>query len=368
MAVLKVARGKGKYYFAGILAAALGLTWWAWSVVMPFLAGFIIAYMLYPLVRALEKIRIPRFIATASIMGLIGLVVISLVIPVALKVLAELGDLTEILATKDYKILAAQMLDSYRDRYESLPMPEALRSYLKDFFSDTDRLQGIAITLLEQVKNLLSGAARKLGSLILTTTSSMATLAMIPVIAFYMLLEFEKVREALYSPVPERYRFSVESFVAMVDRIFSGFFRGQILVCMVVGVLMAIALSIIGIRFALILGFLTGMANIVPYLGAMVGFTASALVAFFTFAFGWPFVIAFVKICIAFMLVQGLDGFFLSPRIIGNSVDLHPLIIMFALMIGAMVAGISGMALAVPLAAVIRESLANLQLEFAQEG
>jgi len=364
MARVVIPKGKGKFYFAGLLAVLGGLAWCAWSVVMPFLLGFLLAYILYPLVRALEKIRIPRLPSSLIITGLIILVVISLVIPMVLKILAELGDLSEVLATRDYRALADHLLESYKTKYQSIPMPEYLRSHLRDFFSDTTRLQGIAITLLEQLKNLMAGAAKKVGSIILAATSSVATIAMIPVIAFYMLLEFEKVSKALYTPIPQRFRPVVENFLSMVDRIFSGFFRGQILVCLVIGVLMSIALTIIGVRFALVVGFMTGLANIVPYLGAMVGFAASIIVSIITFPFGWPLFWAFAKICLAFGLIQGFDGFFLSPRIIGDSVDIHPLMIMFALMVGALVAGIPGMALAVPGTAVIMEVLGSIELEF----
>lgn len=364
MGEIKVPKEKLKYIYLGAIFLAAAAAWWLSGATVPFLLGLLGAYVLNPLVEALVRLKFPRPAAVIFIMLLIATVAISILIPLALKAVAEFGNLTEALSGVEYTRMAKGLLEEYREKYRNLPMPDRVRTYLDGVFSDTDRMQAIAMKALDGIRKLLTAAAGRAGNFLISVTSSLATMLTVPVIAMYILFEFDDITKEIYGWVPTRFRQETRKIVGMIDRVFSGFFRGQLLVCTVLGTLMFLGLTIMGLKFSLVVGILAGLANIVPYLGAIVGIGASFCVALLTTPFGSPLMWALLKISAIFAAVQGFDNLILSPKVIGDSVDLHPLTIMFALLAGASAAGALGMVVAVPLFAVAKVLWREYHIDF----
>lgn len=364
MGEIKIPGERLKYIYIGALALAAVSAWWLSGATVPFLLGLLAAYVLNPFIAALVRIRVPRPIAVIFIMLLIGTVAISVLIPIAVKAVAEFGNLTEVLSGVEYTRMAQGLLEEYRQKYRDLPMPVRVRVYLDEIFSDTDRMQAIAMKALDGFRKLLAGATGRIGNFLISVTSSLVMMLTVPVIAMYILFEFDDITKEIYGLVPSRYRDETRKVVGMIDRVFSGFFRGQLLVCTILGTMMFLGLTIVGLKFSLVVGILAGIANIVPYLGAVVGIGASFCVALLTTSFGYPLLWVLVNIAIVFALIQTFDNLILSPKVIGNSVDLHPLAIMFALLAGASASGALGMVVAVPLFAVTKVLWREYHIDF----
>jgi predicted PurR-regulated permease PerM len=178
----------------------------------------------------------------------------------------------------------------------------------------------------------------------------------IPVYLFYLLADLPRLKAFLESFIPERYRDAYNAKLSEVDRVLAGFIRGQLSVCAILAVLYSIGLYLIGIDLAIAIGTLAGFAFIIPYVGTIIGIVLSLVMALLKFhdilhpllCLGW------------FGLVQSLEGMVITPRVVGNTVGLHPLVTLVVLLIGGQLFGLMGMLLAVPVAAVLRVFLISL--------
>jgi predicted PurR-regulated permease PerM len=178
----------------------------------------------------------------------------------------------------------------------------------------------------------------------------------IPVYLFYLLADLPQLKKFIESFIPERYRVVYEEKLAEVDLVLSGFIRGQLSVCAILAVLYSIGLYFIGIDLAIVIGTLAGATFIIPYVGTIIGIVLSVAMALLKFhdvlhpllCLGW------------FCLVQGLEGMIITPKVVGKTVGLHPLVAIIALLIGGQIFGIMGMLLAVPVTAVLQVFLRSL--------
>lgn len=178
----------------------------------------------------------------------------------------------------------------------------------------------------------------------------------IPVYLFYLLVDLPRLKQFVDSFVPERFRPAYAAKLGEIDTVLSGFVRGQLSVCAILAVLYSLGLYFIGIDLAIAIGTLAGITFIIPYVGTVLGICLSMLMALLKFhdvlhpllCLGW------------FGLVQGLEGTVITPKVVGDTVGLHPLVAIVALLIGGQVFGIMGMLLAVPLTAVLQVFLRSL--------
>jgi predicted PurR-regulated permease PerM len=172
----------------------------------------------------------------------------------------------------------------------------------------------------------------------------------IPIYLFYLLVDMPLLVAWIKELPPERFRAQLEILATEINTVLSGFIRGQLLVCAILAVLYSIGLWIIGIDLAVAIGTLAGAAFIIPYVGTVIGIVLSMLMALLKFhdllhpmlCLGW------------FLIVQALEGMYITPKVVGDTVGLHPLIAIIALLIGGQLMGISGMLLAIPMAAVAK--------------
>jgi len=167
---------------------------------------------------------------------------------------------------------------------------------------------------------------------------------------FFFLMNFDRIVEGVHKRLPGKYRPRIDGVVRKIDAAVSAFLRGRLLVCVVVGVLTAVGLAIVGIPYWYLLGVATGLAGFVPYLPIFVGLVPAMLVAWFDAGSGW----AVAGAVAVYVIMQGLEGWVLTPIIQGKAVGLHPVTLMVALLVGYELFGLFGLIAAVPLASTVK--------------
>jgi len=199
---------------------------------------------------------------------------------------------------------------------------------------------------LEALRDLATGTLSTLTG----TVSAVVGFLVVPILAYYMLVEFDRLKGRALRWVPPRHRDAVAEKAGTVDRLVSGFLRGQLLVAATLGVLYAVGFTVIGIDLAVGVGLLAGALALIPYLGNVVAVLSAGLLCVLEFGFDWHL----VAVLGWYVTVQLLEGFVLTPRIVGGSVGLHPAVVIVALLIGGDLFGFLGLLIAVPAAAVVK--------------
>ena len=313
--------------------------WLLHDVLFPFVAGMVLAYFLDPLVDRLERRRISRTWGTSIV--LLGFL---LLFTAFLLMLAPL--------IYDQTVTFAQNLPRYLSEINMRLMPklEALRPRL-----------GITGTLSNEVAEAVRerGAAifdwlgKSMGSLVaggLAIFDIIATLVLTPVVAFYMLRDWDNMVAKVDSWLPRRFAGTIRQLGHDADHSIAGYLRGQALVCMILGAFYAVSLALVGLEFGLVIGIVAGVITFLPYVGSLVGGVLAIGMALAQFPPDWVSVAIVAGI---FVFGQAVEGNYLSPKLVGDRVGLHPVWIMFALMAGGALFGFTGVLLAVPVAAII---------------
>jgi predicted PurR-regulated permease PerM len=174
----------------------------------------------------------------------------------------------------------------------------------------------------------------------------------IPVFFFFILKDIDYIRDSFYSFVPDSIEGWVRDYLGMVDEVLSGFIRGQIIVALCLAVLYSIGLGITGIRFGVLIGVVAGLLFIVPYVGTVIGILASATVVLVDFS-GWGQVLG---VAATFAIAQAIEGYILTPRIVGNQVGLNQLETLIAILVGGEMAGLPGLIIAIPTGGILKRT------------
>ena len=308
------------------------------TALSPFLFGAFISYLLHPLVGYIEEKGMNRGLA----IGLLYLFVFGL---------AGFG------LYKGVPILVEQLNDI---AVRAPEMAELYRTYIMKFHTHTrgwpfglhDRLESIINTMELKIGESVNVLAEALSGL----SDVLILIILIPVISFYLLKDSESLIEKGLLLIPERKREQTRRFLTDVDRSLGGYIRGQLLVCFIVGASASILFYIVGMNYPLLLGFIVGVTNIIPYFGPFIGAVPTILVAL-TISGGMA-----VKVACIIIVLQFLEGNVISPIVMGKTLRLHPLIIIFVLLVGGKAAGVLGLILAVPVLALVKVMLAHRKL------
>ncbi|MFW0777712.1 MAG: AI-2E family transporter [Rickettsiales bacterium] len=306
------------------------------SVLLPFVLGLLIAYFLDPAADKLEKNSMSRGIATtfitAGFFTTLALLLL-LIIPV---VTEQLSGLMGILP-EHINSLRAQY-GGYLDQWiGALNLEE-----IGDNKETAANASGVVAKLLTDfVGGLFSSGVAVVNvlSLVLIT----------PIVTFYMLRDWDRIVKKIDDMIPRKHVETVREQFAIIDQTLAGFVRGQLNVCLLLGTFYAIALSITGLKFAILIGLGTGLLIILPYVGFLVGFLVGMIVAIFQFDNNSAVLAVFG----IFMAGQVLESYFLTPKLVGDKVGLHPVWIIFGMLAGAALFGFVGVLLAIPGTAVI---------------
>lgn len=322
------------YWLVGLVVACV-LIYLLRAVLAPFVAGIGVAYLLDPLADRLEKVKFPRWLATVVVLAGFFLsfgVVLLLVVPLLQsQVFGLVEHLTGYIADSR-EALSATLLQ-LSERF-SVDVGEDLKQAIRNFAKD-----GVAM-----IGNLLGSLWQ--GGLALVNLLSL--LVITPVVAFYLLRDFDRIVAAVDGWLPRQHAPTIRRLASDIDQRMAGFVRGQGSVCLVLGTFYAIALSLAGLEFGLVIGLLSGLLSFIPFVGSAIGLLLSMVTAFTQF---WPDLVPIGIVLAIFIVGQFLEGNVLTPRLVGDRIGLHPVWVMFALLAGGVLAGFVGVLLAVPVAA-----------------
>ena len=323
-------------FWAIIIAAFIGFVWVFQSILAPFVLGIVIAYLLNPVVLQIEKLGGPRWVGVLAILGLFfGLLILglSLLIPVLIR---EIGQLSESVPVWiDHAQVYLADLGSRFGVDTSLPETGEIVGSLQDQAGQVLKAgKGVLI-------GLLAGGAAIAGFV--------TFIFLMPIVAFYMMVDWPRLTQKVNDLLPRSRAGDIRALLGQIDRTLAGFIRGQLSVCVILGLMYGIGLTLIGLRFGFVIGLSAGLLSIMPYVGSGLGLIGGSLVAWFTT--GDINMVGLVVL--VFVIGQVIEGNFLTPKLVGNNVGLHPLWIIFALMAGGALMGFVGLLIAVPVAAVI---------------
>lgn len=319
----------------GALAALIVAMWLLSDILLPFIAGLVLAYFLDPVADALERLGLPRLAATLVIL-VCALLALTLVLVLLVPILGDqigrfAGDLPQLIQTlvARFNELAPQW------------MKDALAKSGADVQGSMTDLAGKAagwiITLLS---SLLSGG--------MALVNLVSLMVVTPIVAFYLLEDWDKIVAKVDGWLPRDHAPVLRVLAGEINQAMAGFIRGQGTVCLLLGAFYAMALSFAGLRFGLAIGLAAGFLTFIPYAGALIGGILAIGVGLVQF---WPDYTSILMIAGIFAFGQFLEGNFLSPKLVGKSVGLHPVWLIFALFAFGYAFGFVGLLLAVPMAA-----------------
>jgi predicted PurR-regulated permease PerM len=300
------------------------------ALVIPFAASLVVAYILQPIVELLVRRKVPRGIAIALIYFTFVLVVIVIAlncIPLITKQLTELGShLPDLVRRADAWIDQMAAHKKY--------LPQSLRVAVE--------------SILNQLQKGILDYSGHVFQLITNTVSAIFIAFVVPFLVFYMLKDAKAIGRVIVHLAPKRHREATRVILRGVDETLGKYVRGQLLVMLVVGILTYAGLLIVRMPYALTLASFVGLMDLVPYIGPFIGAAPAVILALFISP---PMAI---KVLLVNMIVQQVEGNLISPQIMGRTLDLHPMLIVAALLIGGEIGGVLGLVVAVPLTAAIK--------------
>jgi len=309
------------------------------AVLAPFVIAMIISYVLNPIVNLLNARRVPRTAAVLLIYAVFFVsitVILMNLIPVFVKQLKELDEYLPQLGFK-----AQYYMDSV-NRSELLP--PSVREGLNQAIREVER----------SVSESISRFVEHIGS----TINAVFVGFIVPFLVFYILKDFKLIERTALAIVPKKHRLESIRLLIDIDQALGNYVRGQFIVCVVIGVLAYIGYWLIGMPYPLLLASIVALFNIIPYLGPFLG-AAPALLMAATISLKMVALVAVVNI-----VVQTLESNVISPQVVGRKLHMHPLVIIFVLLVGGELAGIVGLILAVPMFAVIKVVFQHLYAHY----
>ncbi len=342
--------------FAGaIVLFVLLLDLFSAALTPVFIAVFL-AYLLDPVIDRLEARKINRSVAIFILAGIVVVTIGFVGVFLLIQAQRELVDLYHELPT--YLGRVQKSVSPLLSEHLGVEIPEsfhdAVEEIKKQLLSMDDEQAG---ELSDQVKSIAPTALKPVTYIVTKATSStlafvgwVVGLAIIPVYLFYFLRDWDLMKEKAAEYLPLQYRDYVVEKAKKIDEILGAFIRGQLTICVVLGVLYSLGLMIAGVDMAVVIGMFAGLAFIVPYLGTVIGVVAATVMALLESGVSFQL----LGVWAVFIVVQLFEGTLLTPKVMGDKVGLSPVVVIFALMAGAGLFGLLGMLVAVPAAAVIK--------------
>lgn len=304
------------------------------EILAPFIISAFLAYLISPLVKQIMFLGVKRWVAVSMVVFLFFLVllfIISVIVPIII------DDINIIVNNMpEYKLYLQNLWANKKHSFDNI-IP-----FLNKY--------NIMETLTEKTTVFLTSEASKIPKYITSIISTISIICLVPIITFFMLLEYDNLPKAIIQIIPSKY---VEFFISLkheIDFVLGGYIRGQIIEVCFIAICSIIVLSALGINYALLIGITAGLCNLIPYLGPAIGFILGVVVAGLQF----HSLIPIIEVAAAFFIIQQLDNNIVQPIVIGQSVNLSPVTMMFALLAGASAFGIIGMFLAVPTFALFK--------------
>lgn len=331
------------------LLALATLLYFLSPVLAPFVAGTALGYLLDPVADRLQRMGLSRLGAALLLLVVfISVLVTALVILLPILSHQLAGFIT---ALPGYLQTLHGLIISWSESFTSGYMNAWLEKYgLGGVVSSTFDAQKYVGDLVNQGATLATDFAKSLVWRGYALINVISLIVITPVVAFYMLLDWDHMVEIIDDLVPPRHRADVRILARDIDRALAGFVRGQSLVCLFLGVWYAVGLSAIGLNFGFLIGVIAGVLSFIPYVGSITAFVFSIIIAIVQ---AWPHINLPIEAIALVSTGLFMDGYVLSPRLVGASVGLHPVWIMFALLAFGALFGFTGLIVAVPVAAAL---------------
>jgi predicted PurR-regulated permease PerM len=305
------------------------------SILLPFIAGMSIAYFLDPVADRLERIGLSRLMATIVILVAFVLVfalALTIFIPI---IINQFNDFVQHIPGY------VQQLQQLIAKTQTMVLPDWIRNQIG--------------AIKDNISNIMSDGLSFVGGLFAQIWSSgkalvniLSLMVITPVVAFYILLDWDRMIAKVDAWVPRDHVATVRQIATEIDQSIAGFIRGQGSLCIILGIYYGVGLSLVGLNFGLLIGLFAGMISFIPYVGSLVGLFIAVSVALVQF---WPDYIWVGLTLAVFFTGQFLEGNILQPKLVGESVGLHPVWLMFALFAFGALFGFVGLLVAVPAAA-----------------
>lgn len=348
---------RNRLILVGSLALFVAVVLWAArNALVPYVLALALAYVILPLVNLLDGLlrkvlRRPRPARALAIL-LTYLLVAGLIVLFFALIVPIVGQQFNVLwnSRADLWAGAQRLADRFLGWYD-VTVPADIQAQVNDLLGQ------VTGTL---VRALQAGIVRTLG-VVTNAVTFVLGLVVIPFWLFYVLYDQSQVMRGVFGVIPARIRPDLLNLIRIADGILSKYLRGQLILCAFIGVLSTVGLTLLGVRFPAVLGLVAGVFEILPFIGPILGLIPAAIVA----AIQDP--ILGLWTVLLFMAIQQIENVLLVPRISGKAVELHPALIMVVLVVGYQVAGLWGMILAVPLAAIVRDVFKYLYLRFQDE-
>lgn len=343
------------FQIESIFKAAAGALQYAGKLVVPVFIGFIMAYITNPMVNFIEKmLRKIRFLKLKNDKKYRTMAVFSCILLIILVISLLLGAFIFSITKQIYNIqvdkiinIVTNYINNFSDSINSIEQKfNSLNIQSRAIEQYADQFSGTLTEWLKSFADNLVANTMNISGYISNTVLGL-------IIAIYMLLDKDdfieygnKFSKAMFSEKTDR---KIKSFLMDVDHIFSGYIRGTVLDSLFMCIILSLCLSVIGIKFGVLIGILAGMCNLIPYFGPIVAFAGTIVFGVLNGQYTQVGIAIIVLI-----IVQQIDGNIVGPKLVGNSVSLKPIFILISVIIGAQIGGALGMVLAVPVAAIIK--------------
>lgn len=306
------------------------------SILVPFVAAMAVAYFLDPACDRLERAGLSRTLATTVVTVVFALCLVAALLILVPLLVEQLGQLIE-------------RIPSY-----VASLRKALQPILSEVASrlPADQVGGPGDFLSSQTGSIVSWLGTAIAGVVtggLALVNILSVMFVTPVVAFYLLRDWDQMVARIDSCLPRQHAATIREQAALIDKTLAGWVRGQSTVCLLLGAFYAIGLSVIGLDFGLAVGLMAGLLSFIPYVGTISGFVAALAIAVAQYSEWGPI----AAVLAVFIVGQVIEGNFLTPKLVGDRVGLHPVWVMFALFAGGALFGFVGVLLALPVAAVI---------------
>ncbi len=322
-------------FWIAALAIVVGFIWLLHEILLPFVAGMVLAYLLDPMANKIERLGVSRFLATFAIVGLFGVTIVFLFLLIAPILLGQLAAFVDELPEFVLRVhaIVSDPNRSWLTKIVGASLGE------NDIAGMLRQLTGGFLTFL---RSLLAGGQALI--------SLFWLLVITPVVAFYMICDWPRIVATVDGWLPRQYAGTIRRLAREIDAAIAGFIRGQTGICLIIASLYAVGLSMIGLHYGLLIGAVTGFLSFIPYVGSLTGFLLALGVAFAQF---WPDGLPILSVIGVCIVCQFLEDYILAPALVGSIIGLHPVWLMFSLFAFGSMFGFVGLLLAVPMAAAI---------------
>lgn len=320
-----------------IIASIIGVFYMVSDVVLPFIIAFIIAYMLYPVTKFLSAkfaISLPRS----------GIIIFALFMSICATVITIIAPIiyTQISAfikkLPDYHSKLQHGITNLSEKFSQID--PSISAKISDHLRE----------VIDQLLTLFSSLINHLWDYTLATINFFTICVIVPFALFYFLRDWHKVIGSLGSLFPVKNKWQIQAIILSINQLLSDYIRGQLIICLILSIYYIISFALIGLDFALLLGLCSGFLVLIPFIGTIISFSIAMLIGYISFGLDFHL----LYIIATYVVVHLLEGYYLTPKIIGERIGLHPLWIVFSVLVGANLFGILGIVIALPVAGVIK--------------